>query len=188
MLLPHAARAIECARLVGSKLDHATVSSAELLDKGVFGVDRPAATFSGLPAFCRVRGVSTPVAGSEIGFEVWLPGAKDWSRRLHMVGNGAYSSRVYYAQMVARIRAGDVAVATDTGHQGGELTFAIGHPQRIVDFAHRAVHESLLAAKALTKAYYDASPAFSYFSGCSTGGYQALMAAQRHPQDFDGII
>src|ERR1700733_4087486 len=186
------AAAAECRDLVGLKLDHATVSSAEAIDNGVFGADStahpPTAGYSGLPAFCRVRGVSTPVAGSEIGFEVWLPRRKDWSRRLHMVGNGAYSARIYYAQMGARIRAGDVAVGTDTGHQGGELTFAIGHPERIVDFAHRAVHESVLAAKALTKAYYDASPAFSYFSGCSTGGYQALMAAQRHPQDFDGII
>jgi len=190
--LGRTAAAAECSELAGVKLEHATVSSAEAVGSGGFGADGtahpPPAEYSGLPAFCRVRGVSTPVAGSEIGFEVWLPRAKDWSRRLHMVGNGAYSSRIYYAQMVARIRAGDVAVATDTGHQGSELTFAIGHPQRIVDFAHRAVHESVLAAKALTKTYYGASPAFSYFSGCSTGGYQALMAAQRHPQDFDGII
>jgi feruloyl esterase len=190
--LGRTAVAAECSELVGLKLDHATVSSAEPVDTGVFVADStahpPAAGFTGLPPFCRVRGVSTPVAGSEIGFEVWLPRAKDWTRRLHMVGNGAYSSRIYYAQMVARIRAGDVAVATDTGHQGSELTFAIDHPQRIVDFAHRAVHESALAAKQLTKVYYGNAPAFSYFSGCSTGGYQALMAAQRHPEDFDGII
>jgi feruloyl esterase len=186
-----AASAKECRDLVGLTLGHATVKSAVPIDDGVFRADNtnhtPAA-FSGLPAFCRVQGVSTPVPGSEIGFEVWLPRTKDWTHRLHMVGNGAYSSRIYYAQMAARIRAGDVAVATDTGHQGSELTFAIDHPQRIVDFAHRAVHESALAAKDLTKVYYGAAPAFSYFSGCSTGGYQALMAAQRHPQDFDGII
>jgi feruloyl esterase len=187
-----AAVATGCSSLVALKLDHAAVRSAEPVDTGVFGADStarpPAAGYTGLPAFCRVRGVSTPVAGSEIGFEVWLPQAKNWTRRLHMVGNGAYSSRIYYAQMVARIRAGDVAVATDTGHQGSELTFAIDHPERIVDFSQRAVHESTLAAKQLTKAYYGNAPAFSYFSGCSTGGYQALMAAQRHPQDFDGII
>jgi feruloyl esterase len=172
----------ECHDLVGLKLDHATVKSAEQVDGGVSG------NYSGLPPFCQVQGVSTPVAGSEIGFEVWLPQVSNWTRRLHMVGNGAYSSRVYYAQMVARIRAGDVAVATDTGHQGSELTFAIDHPQRIIDFAHRAVHESVLAAKEVTKAFYGNPPAYSYFSGCSTGGYQALMAAQRHPHDFDGII
>jgi feruloyl esterase len=196
-----AALATECRDLTGVTLAHATVSSAEPIDSGMFSADGtgrapaashklslPATPAAGLPAFCRVRGLSTPVAGSEIGFEVWLPQAKDWTRRLHMVGNGGYSSNIYYAQMAARIRAGDVAVGTDTGHQGSELTFAIGHPESIIDFAHRAVHESVLAAKDLTKAYYGASPAFSYFSGCSTGGYQGLMAAQRHPEDFDGII
>lgn len=182
--------AAECAALAGQKLDHAIVKTAETIAGGTLspGNSNRQASYSGLPRFCRVRGVATPVAGSEIGFEVWLPEAPAWTRRLHMVGNGAYSSNIYYAQMVARIRAGDVAVGTDTGHQGSELTFAVGHPERIVDFAHRAVHESVLAAKSLTNRYYGAAPAYSYFSGCSTGGYQALMAAQRHPQDFDGII
>ena len=190
-LAPQSGLAAECGDLVGRTLDHATVKSAEVIDKGVFSptnTNRKPVSYSGLPVFCRVSGVSTPVAGSEIGFEVWLPQAKSWTRRLHMVGNGAYSSNIYYAQMAARIRAGDVAVGTDTGHQGSELTFAVGHPERIVDFAHRAVHESVLAAKSIANLYYGAAPAFSYFSGCSTGGYQALMAAQRHPQDFDGII
>ena len=187
--LGHAAASTrECRDLVGLTLGHATVKAAEPIDNGALTVGDKPTTFSGLPAFCRVRGLSTPEPGSEIGFEVWLPRESNWTRRLHMVGNGAYSSRIYYAQMAARIRAGDVAVATDTGHQGSELTFAVGHPQRIVDFAHRAVHESVLAAKALSGVFYGSAPAFSYFSGCSTGGYQALMAAQRHPQDFDGII
>jgi Tannase and feruloyl esterase len=190
-LVPALARAKECRDLVGLTLGSATVKSAEPIENGVLRVpdtNHTPAAYEGLPGFCRVQGVSTPAAGSEIGFEVWLPHARNWTRRLHMVGNGAYSSRIYYAQMVARIRAGDVAVATDTGHQGSELTFAIDHPQRIVDFAHRAVHESVLAAKDLTGIFYGNPPAYSYFSGCSTGGYQALMAAQRHPQDFDGII
>ena len=189
VVAPGWAPATECIDLVGRTLDHATVKSAEGVDSGVFTPNNAnRKSYGGLPPFCRVRGLSTPVAGSEIGFEVWLPQSKSWTHRLHMVGNGAYSSNIYYAQMVARIRAGDVAVGTDTGHQGSELTFAVGHPERIVDFAHRAVHESVLAAKALAGLYYGAAPAFSYFSGCSTGGYQALMSAQRHPEDFNGII
>ena len=190
LLAPSASRAAtDCHDLVGlAPGPHATVKSAEPVEDGVFRSPDTPSSYTGLPSFCRVRGVSTPVPGSEIGFEVWLPRAKDWSRRLHMVGNGAYSSRIYYAQMAARIRAGDVAVGTDTGHQGSELTFAIDHPERIIDFAHRAVHESVLAAKELTKTFYGNMPTYSYFSGCSTGGYQALMAAQRHPRDFDGII
>src|SRR5271156_6846304 len=88
-----AAPAKECRDLVGLTLGHATVKSAEPIDDGIFSVGDPnhtpgaTAPYSGLPAFCRVQGVSTPVAGSEIGFEVWLPQAKDWTRRLHMVGN-----------------------------------------------------------------------------------------------------
>jgi feruloyl esterase len=189
MLASGSTLAAQCNDLMGRTLDHATVKSAEVIGGGVFTpTTGNRKSYSGLPSFCRVRGVSTPVSGSEIGFEVWLPRSESWTRRLHMVGNGAYSSNIYYAQMVARIRVGDVAVGTDTGHQGGDLTFAIDHPERIVDFSHRAVHESVLAAKQVTQIYFGAAPAHSYFSGCSTGGYQALMVAQRHPEDFDGII
>jgi len=105
-----------------------------------------------------------------------------------MVGNGAYSSNIYYAQMASRLRSSDVAVATNTGHRGSDLSFAIGHPERIADFAHRAVHESVVAAKAITKAYYGTDVRHSYFSGCSTGGYQALSEVQRYPEDFNGVI
>jgi feruloyl esterase len=106
-----------------------------------------------------------------------------------MVGNGAYGSNIYWAQLVTRILANDVAVATDTGHNGGELTFGRDHPSAIVDWGGgRAVHESVAAAKAIILAYYGKPQKFSYFSGSSTGGHQALMAAQRDPDDFDGII
>ena len=105
-----------------------------------------------------------------------------------MVGNGAYSDRIYYDQMAARLRAGEVAVATDTGHQGGDLKFGAGHPERIVDWGHRAVHETIVAAKAVTASFYGAPHKVAYFSGCSTGGHQALATAQRYPADFDGII
>jgi len=85
-----------------------------------------------------------------------------------MVGNGAYSDRLYYGQVAARLRNGDVGVATDTGHEGGDLKFGAGHPERIVDWGHRAVHESVVAAKTITASFYGAGPRLSYFSGCST--------------------
>jgi feruloyl esterase len=185
------ARGADCAKLATLELTDARISAARSIDTGVFNEDtavgRVGRTYKDLPPFCRVRGVATPVPGSEIEFEVWLP-ASGWNGRLHMVGNGAYSSNIYYAQMVARLRAGDVAVATNTGHKGSDLSFAIGHPERIVDFAHRAVHESVVAAKTVTKAYYGTEPSHSYFSGCSTGGYQALAEVQRYPEDFNGVI
>ena len=186
-----AADAADCTGLKALEVPHGTITSADIIGDGVFhedtAVGRAGRTYTGLPAFCRVRGLSTPVPGSEIEFEVWLP-QRNWTGRLHMIGGGAYNSNIAYQQMISRLRAGDVAVATNTGHKGAELTFVIGHPESIADFAHRAVHESVVAAKQVTKAYYDAPAHHAYFSGCSTGGYQGLTEAQRYPDDFDGII
>ena len=140
------------------------------------------------PDFCEVKGIATPVPASRIGFTVWLPAAERWSQRLHMVGNGGYSSKLYLAQLEARVQRGDVAVATDTGHTGGELTFGKDNPEAIVDWGNRAVHESVVAAKAVVRAFYGKPQRYAYFSGSSTGGHQALMVAQRHPEHFDGII
>ena len=151
-------------------------------------VERAARTFNDLKPFCRVRGVSHPVPGSAIGFEVWLPAPGGWSGRLHMIGNGGYVTNISYKQMIARLEDGDVAVATDTGHSGTKLIWGWKHPERIADFGYRAVHESVLAAKAITRAYYRKAARWSYFSGCSTGGYQGLSEAQKYPSDFDGII
>ena len=191
LALSGAARADTCDSLAALKIEHVEILQATWLRDGVFHEDtatgRAGRVYQDLPGFCRVHGVSRPVKGSAIEFDVWMP-RDGWTKRLHMVGNGAYSSNIQYAQMAERLRAGDVAVGTNTGHKGGELTFAIGKPESIVDFAHRAVHVSVLAAKALTKAFYSVPPSWSYFSGCSTGGYQGLMEAQRYPDDFDGII
>jgi feruloyl esterase len=178
-----------------ASLRHLTLPHVEILLAAPAGgtfhedtaVGREGRNYDGLPTFCRVRGVSRPVAGSEIGFEVWLP-AQGWSRRLHMVGNGAYNSNLSYKQMIARLADGDVAMATDTGHQGTSLKFGWRQPEKIADFGHRAVHESVVAAKAIAQAYYGQAPRWSYFSGCSTGGFQGLSEAQRYPEDFDGII
>jgi feruloyl esterase len=191
LLAATAAKGADCGKLAGFELPGAKISGAQAVAGGVFNEDtavgRAGRTYKDLPPFCRVRGVATPVPGSEIEFEVWLP-QQGWNGRLHMVGNGAYSSNIYYAQMASRLRSSDVAVATNTGHKGSDLSFAIGHPERIDDFAHRAVHESVVAAKAITKAYYGADVRHSYFSGCSTGGYQALSEVQRYPEDFNGVI
>ena len=187
----HADEGSACQDLARLSLPRDTITLAVPVTSGTFTddtrFDHQTKIYKDLPAFCRVRGVSRPTPDSEIGFEVWLPLA-GWDRRLHMVGNGAYSSNIYYAQMSERLRAGDLAVATDTGHRGADLAFGDGHPEKIRDFAGRSVHESAVAAKAIAKQFYGVAPSFSYFSGCSTGGYQGLMAAQAYPDDFDGII
>jgi len=179
-----------CADLKQLKIPHVEILVATPVS-GTFKedvvVERGPRTYEGLKPFCRVRGVSRPVPGSEIGFEVWLP-ASDWSGRLHMIGNGAYVSNFQYKQMISRLDDGDVAVGTDTGHSGTNLIFGWKHRERIADFGYRAVHESVVAAKAITRAFYRRPARWSYFSGCSTGGYQGLSEAQRYPDDFDGII
>lgn len=180
-----------CAALKTLRLPHARILIATRVT-GTFTedvvVERGPRTYTGLKPFCRVRGVSRPVKGSEIGFEVWLPAPDRWTGRLHMVGNGAYVSNLQYKQMIGRLDDDEVAVATDTGHSGTDLKFGWKHPEKIRDFGYRAVHESVVAAKAITRAYYRRPARWSYFSGCSTGGYQGLSEAQRFPRDFDGII
>lgn len=190
--LPAAAHAEQdCAALAGLSLPGARIILAQDITDGIFqedtAVERAQRTYKGMPPFCRVRGIATPVPGSQVGFEVWLP-HQGWTNRLHMVGNGAYASNLHYALMRTRLLQGDVAVGTDTGHKGSDLTFVIGKPESIVDFSHRAVHVSVTAAKAVTQAYYAKPADYAYFSGCSTGGYQGLSEAQRYPDDFDGIL
>jgi len=141
----------------------------------------------GAPAVCRVQGHVSPVPGSEIGFELWLP-TDGWNGKFQMVGNGGYSSALDTRAMTALINRGYAVAATDTGHTGDDPDFVVGHPEAMADWGHRAVHETAVAAKTLVTAFYGRAPRHSYFSGCSTGGQQALMEAQRYPTDFDGII
>jgi len=141
-----------------------------------------------LPVYCRVTGILRPVSGSQIGLEVWLPLPGNWTGRLQMFGNGGYSSDLPIGQMAQGLARGSVVVATDTGHKGDDPDFAIGHEQAIADWGYRAVHETVIEAKRLTMRLYRRRATHAYFSGCSTGGHQALMEAQRFPGDFDGIV
>lgn len=137
---------------------------------------------------CQVQGTLHPVAGSAIGFELHLPPAARWTGRFQMLGNGGYSSTMPTAAMAQAVVRGSAVAATDTGHKGDDPDFAKGRPQAIVDWGWRAVHLTAQAAQQLTARYYGRPPAHRYFNGCSTGGHQAMMEAQRFPQDFDGIV
>lgn len=175
-----------CEALAGLALDQASLTT-EVVAAGPWTPPGMARSLPETPAFCRVTGTARPVAGSEIGFEVWLP-LGDWTGRLWMTGNGGYSSALPYFGMAEAVRAGAVAVGTDTGHSGDDPDFALGRPESIVDWGHRAVHVSVVQARAVVDAFYGRAPDWSYFNGCSTGGHQALMEAQRYPEDFDGIL
>ena len=139
-----------------------------------------------MPAFCRVGVTAKPTVDSDIKVEVWVPSA--WNGKLLGTDNGGFSGAINYGALANAIAKGYAAVSTDTGHTGDQMDFGIGHPEKIADWAHRAVHEMTVIAKAVVERVYGRAPLRSYFSGCSTGGRQALSEAQRYPADYDGII
>ena len=119
--------------------------------------------------------------------EVWLP-ASGWNGKFQAVGNGGWAGVISYAAMADAVRAGYASASTDTGHVGGRGTFALDHPEKLIDFAWRSEHEMTVKAKAVIQAFYGSAPRLSYWNGCSTGGRQGLKEAQMFPDDYDGII
>ena len=190
------ALAAECGDLTGLDLPKGKVTAAEVVASGAFrppaGPGAPpgvgAGAYGNLPAFCRVQATMTPTADSDIKVEVWLP-AKDWNGKFVGVGNGIWAGQISYSALAESLARGYATASTDTGHTGNGLTgeFAVGHPEKLVDFGHRAVHEMVVAAKRTIAAYYGDAPTLSLWNSCSTGGRQGLMAAYRYPEDFDAI-
>jgi feruloyl esterase len=176
-----AAATADCESLTSLKMPRVTVASAKVSAAGEFP------GFQALPEFCRVQATLRPVDDSEIKIEVWLP-VKDWNHKLESVGNGAWAGVIGYPALATALSGGYAAAATDTGHTGNSPAFIPGHPEKLIDFGYRAVHEMTVAAKAITRAFYSEAPKFSYFNGCSTGGRQAMVELQRYPDDYDGVI
>src|SRR5439155_18047336 len=131
---------------------------------------------------------ATPTSDSNIHFEVWIPPAGEWNGKFQGVGNGGFQGSISYGEMAVALRRGYATAGTDTGHTGDDLRFAEGHPERIVDWAYRSIHVMTETAKLLVRTHAGRFPERSYFTGCNTGGHQALMEAQRFPDDYDGII
>ena len=152
--------------------------------RGQVGGGQPATI---VPEHCRVAAILTPSPDSRIAMEVRLP-SREWNGKFQAVGNGGWAGTISYAAMASALQEGYATASNDTGHVGGNALFAIDHPEKLVDFAHRAVHEMTVRAKAVLGRYYGRGPQFSYWNGCSTGGRQGLMAAQRYPEDFDAIL
>jgi feruloyl esterase len=151
------------------------------------GPTPPVAQTGQPPRVCRITGSLSPVEGSTIGYEVWMP-APGWNGKLQVLGNGGYSSSINYFLVQMYVSKGYAVAATDTGHKGDDPAFAKGKPETITDWGHRAVHVTAARAKEIVSALYGRSIDYSYFAGCSTGGHQGLMEAQRYPDDFDGIL
>jgi feruloyl esterase len=141
-----------------------------------------------VPASCRVVGIARPTADSEIGFELWLPDG--WNGRYSQLGNGGFAGNIDHPSLAAEIRRGNAAAMTDTGHKGSQFdaSWALGHPEKVVDYGYRSIGVTADTTKRLIADYYGRPARRRYFIGCSNGGRQALMAAQRYPADWDGII
>ncbi|MGH9647984.1 MAG: tannase/feruloyl esterase family alpha/beta hydrolase, partial [Bryobacteraceae bacterium] len=141
-----------------------------------------------VPAYCRVLMVMTPSSDSLIDTAVFLP-TENWNGKLQVVGNGGWAGSVSYPAMAAALREGYATASNDTGHRaqdaGGGGMFALGHPEKITDFADRAMHQTVVKAKLITTAFYGKGPKYSYYNGCSTGGRQGLVEITKFPEDFD---
>src|SRR5580704_5810260 len=185
-----------CDNLAALKLANTTITSAKTVAAGSFSMppgtpaSSPGSTsFKKLPDFCRVEGVLQPSSDSHIEFEVWLP-AFGWNGKIQGAGNGGFAGSINYSDLAASLLNGYAASSTDTGHKASAIDagWALGHPEKIVDFGYRAIHETAEKSKAIVHAFYGEDVRHSYFSSCSNGGRQALMEAQRYPADYDGII
>ncbi len=182
-------RAADCAALKNLRLPETTITSAEEITSGDFENAALAKPVHGVPPFCRVTGKLTPSTDSDIRFEVWLP-ASSWNQRFLGVGNGGFAGSIGYSSLAGNLRRGFATAGSDAGHQADaeDARWALGHPEKIKDFGWRAVHLTTERSKDIVNAYYGARPNRAYFDSCSDGGREALMEAQRFPEDYDGIL
>lgn len=178
----------DCESLAQLTLANTKIITAQSVTTGEFTPPGRTASIKGLPPFCRVAATLTPSADSDIKIEVWLP-LSGWNGKYRGQGNGGFAGVISFDAMAGAVKLGYATAGTDTGHIGGDnARWALGHPEKVVDFGWRGIHEMTLKAKAMIQDFYGSAAKQSYFSSCSDGGREALMEAQRFPTDYDGII
>jgi feruloyl esterase len=199
LLVSASEAATPCEQLAGLSITQGTIAHAQLVARGPFvppgragaAAAAGAAQAPILPEHCRVKLVLKPSSDSNINAELWLPTAT-WNGKFMAVGNGGFGGSIQgFGEMVTALGLGYATAGSDTGHNeadGPNGMFALGHPEKIVDFSHRALHETTAKSKQIIDQFYGKAAQFSYYKGCSTGGRMGVMAAQRFPEDFDGII
>lgn len=142
-----------------------------------------------LPALCRVVALLTPSPDSDIKMELWMP-VTGWNGKFRGQGNGGFAGVIDIPHIALSVSQGYASAGTDTGHTGSatDADWALNHPEKVIDFGYRGVHEMTRTSRSIIQAYYGSAPRHSYFSACSDGGREALMEAQRFPEDYDGIL
>ena len=178
-----------CERLSSLAIPNATITVARVVEGALpadiaVGESRAARA---LPAFCRVAATLRPSADSDIKIEVWLPVA-DWNGKYEAVGNGAFNGTLAYPAMAAALVRGYATSSTDTGHTGNTASFAAGHPEKVIDFGWRAVHEMTVAAKQIVNRYYGSPRKHAYWNGCSAGGRLQSPDGADHPAGVDPAV
>ncbi len=186
-----------CESLSAARIPNATISLAQTVAAGTFNGPPPpksggelALLYKSLPEFCRVVVEAKPASDSDIGIELWMP-VSGWNGKLLGIGGGGFAGQIDTVQLATSLKAGYAATATDAGHTGSspmDASWAMGHPEKVIDYGYRGIHEMTRVAKTVIAAYYSKPPAHSIFAGCSNGGREALSEAQRYPEDYDGIL
>jgi feruloyl esterase len=182
-----------CDSLASLKILNATFTSTKSISPpweipatgGMFGT--PAGQKMSLP-FCRIEGFLTPTSDSHIGFEVWLPTTDNWNGNFLAAGNPGFIGGIARGALAGIVKKGYAAASTDTGHTEDGYNWSIGHPEKLVDWGYRAVHETAVITKRLIQSYYGKPVKYSYWNSCHNGGNQGLNEAQRYPEDFNGIV
>jgi feruloyl esterase len=185
------ARKPTCEGLLTEPLRDTFITAAQVVPAGTFTPPTGAAQ-QNLPEFCRVAGEIRNHPTSRIMFEVWLP-TQVANKRFVQVGNGGFAGTIQYGAMATRLREGYATASTDDGTSAApgvpanqRLTF-LGDFERLYDFKGRAVTLTAGVARKLYQAYYGNHPRYSYFTGGSSGGLEALAVVQRIGSAFDGV-
>jgi feruloyl esterase len=185
--------ATACARLEGRRIAGGRIHTATFIrapySASWMGSTTPAVTRQ---SFCRLEGDASPSRRSHVGFEIWLPERATWNGRFLGVGAGGPLGDINRIGLADGVNRGFATVATDNGHRSpnprDDIQWALGNPDRVVDFGHRAQHAATQIGQAATRAYYGRPHSHAYYAGCSQGGQKGLSIAQLYPGDYDGIL
>jgi feruloyl esterase len=188
---PAVAQSGACEALAGLKLGGVTITKAELVTS--LAVVSPALAKESAAPFCRVAATATPTADSAIKFELWMPAGAAWNGKYQALGNGGFFGFINQRGALGGVKRGYATMVTDLGHTNRpgaseDATWAQGHPAKVVDYAYRGEHTSVVASKAILSAFYGKAAAHAYYTGCSAGGIQGLTELLRYPADFDGYV
>src|SRR5579871_2312644 len=184
------AAAASCESLTSLSGPKANITAAESVAAGAFvppaGRGGAAAAYKNLPAFCRVEATLKPTTDSDIKMEIWMP-ATGWNGRFEGAGSGGMGGEIPTNLIAAALRKGFASAGSDAGHEGAGSDYAPTHPERVIDFGYRAIHEMTAEAKKVISAFYGKGPSFSYMDGCGGGAQNVESEMQRFPNDYDGL-